>query len=122
MTGVQTCALPISASDLTVSGPYSEILTQLTELYERSRSGYTAADSTVSLPSNSRSKYFLLIYSRGPLSHASKSAFFPAEVASNFGYKDLVEVTVEDMALEVLKELQKLMRLKKMMEAAARPF
>ncbi|XP_071915885.1 probable inactive shikimate kinase like 1, chloroplastic isoform X1 [Coffea arabica] len=86
--------IQLPASDLTVSGSYSEILTQLTELYERSRSGYTAADSTVSLP----------------------------KVASNFGYKDLVEVTVEDMALEVLKELQKLMRLKKMMEAAARPF
>lgn len=86
--------IQLPASELTNSGSYPQVLTQLTRLYEKSQSGYTAADSTVSL----------------------------AKVASKLGYEDLVEVTVEDMALEVLKELQKLMRLKKMMEAAARPF
>ncbi|KAL3526258.1 hypothetical protein ACH5RR_010914 [Cinchona calisaya] len=84
----------LPASESATSGSYPEVFTQLTTVYEKSQSGYTAADSIVSLP----------------------------KVASKLGYEDLVEVTVEDMALEVLNELQRLTRVKKMMEAAARPF
>lgn len=76
-------------------------MAQLTELYERSQSGYTAADSTISLASKSTIRMFSAHFSRGSLSHVSNSFSFLAEVASNLGYEDLAEVTIEDMALEV---------------------
>ncbi|KAI5651062.1 hypothetical protein M9H77_37067 [Catharanthus roseus] len=88
----ETIQLPASESE--ISGSYSEVLNQLTKKYEESRNEYATADSTVSIQ----------------------------KVASTLGYEDLDAVTVEDMALEVLKELEKLTRLKKMMEEAARPF
>ncbi|KAL6954346.1 shikimate kinase [Sarracenia purpurea var. burkii] len=84
----------LSASEIFRSGSYSEVFTQLTVLYEEMRGGYATADATVSLH----------------------------KVASQLGYDDLDEVTKEDMAFEVLKEIEKLMRVKKMMEEAARPF
>ncbi|GAB4847352.1 hypothetical protein Ancab_026410, partial [Ancistrocladus abbreviatus] len=72
----------------------SEVLTQLTTLYKESRGGYATADASVSLQ----------------------------KVASKLGFDELDEVTDEDMALEVLKEIEKLTRVKKMMEEARRPF
>ncbi|PQP94445.1 putative inactive shikimate kinase like 1 chloroplastic isoform X2 [Prunus yedoensis var. nudiflora] len=44
------------------------------------------------------------------------------KLACKLSYDDFGDVTTEDMALEVLKEIEKLTRVKKMMEAAARPF
>ncbi|XP_059641967.1 probable inactive shikimate kinase like 1, chloroplastic isoform X2 [Cornus florida] len=84
----------LSASENFNSVPNSEVMTQLTVMYEEMRGGYAIADATVSLP----------------------------KVASQLGYDDLDAVTTEDMALEVLKEIGRLTRVKKMMEAAARPF
>ncbi|GAY62649.1 hypothetical protein CUMW_219550 [Citrus unshiu] len=74
--------------------PESEVLPQLFALYKEMRDGYATADATVSLQ----------------------------KVASQLGYDDLDAVTTEDMTLEVLKEIEKLTRKKKMMEEAARPF
>lgn len=74
--------------------PESEVLPQLFALYKEMRDGYATADVTVSLQ----------------------------KVASQLGYDDLDAVTTEDMTLEVLKEIEKLTRKKKMMEEAARPF
>lgn len=86
--------IQLPASEFNIYGSYSEVLIQLTKKYEESRSGYSTADSTVSVQN----------------------------VATTFGYEELEAVTVEDMTLEVLKEIEKLTRLKKMMEEAARPF
>ncbi|ESR60240.1 hypothetical protein CICLE_v10017811mg, partial [Citrus x clementina] len=91
--------------------PESEVLPQLFALYKEMRDGYATADATVSLQSN---KIYYLI--------GNGSFFFLTEVASQLGYDDLDAVTTEDMTLEVLKEIEKLTRKKKMMEEAARPF
>nr|XP_024933628.2 probable inactive shikimate kinase like 1, chloroplastic isoform X2 [Ziziphus jujuba var. spinosa] len=72
----------------------SEVLTQLASLYEKMRGGYGTADATVSLQ----------------------------KIAYKLGYDDLNAVTAEDMTLEVLKEIEKLTRVKRMMEEAAKPF
>ncbi|KAF4397542.1 hypothetical protein G4B88_027282 [Cannabis sativa] len=72
----------------------SEVFTQLASLYEEMREGYATADTTISLQ----------------------------KVASKLGYDDVNAVTTEDMTLEVLKEIERLTRVKKMMEEAARPF
>ncbi|XP_050235306.1 probable inactive shikimate kinase like 1, chloroplastic [Mercurialis annua] len=72
----------------------SEVLTQLVATYEQMRGGYATADATISLQ----------------------------KVAVQLGYDELDSVTTEDMTLEVLKELEKLTRVKKMMQEAARPF
>ncbi|XP_062105368.1 probable inactive shikimate kinase like 1, chloroplastic isoform X3 [Humulus lupulus] len=72
----------------------SEVFSQLASLYEEMRNGYATADSIISLQ----------------------------KVASQLGYDDVNAVTTEDMTLEVLKEIERLTRVKKMMEAAARPF
>ncbi|KAK4757123.1 hypothetical protein SAY87_007250 [Trapa incisa] len=72
----------------------SEELTQLAALYEKLKGGYATADVTVSLQ----------------------------RIASLCGYDDFDAVTVEDVAMEVLKEIEKLTRVKKMMEEAGRPF
>ncbi|KAG6659019.1 probable inactive shikimate kinase like 1, chloroplastic isoform X1 [Carya illinoinensis] len=84
----------LSDLELFASEAYSEVLTQLTTLYEETRGGYATADATVSLQ----------------------------KVACQLGYDDLDAVTTENMTLEVLKEIEKLTRVKKMMESAARPF
>ncbi|KAL7234514.1 hypothetical protein ACSBR1_018011 [Camellia fascicularis] len=67
---------------------------QLVVLYEELKGGYATADTTVSLH----------------------------KVASQLGHDDLDAVTKEDMALEVLMEIEKLVRVKKMMEEATKPF
>ncbi|XP_030484926.2 probable inactive shikimate kinase like 1, chloroplastic isoform X3 [Cannabis sativa] len=72
----------------------SEVFTQLASLYEEMREGYATADTTISLQ----------------------------KVASKLGYDDVNAITTEDMTLEVLKEIERLTRVKKMMEEAARPF
>ncbi|XP_002512880.2 probable inactive shikimate kinase like 1, chloroplastic [Ricinus communis] len=77
-----------------LSGADSEELTELIATFEAMRGGYATADATISLQ----------------------------KVAVNLGYDALDSVTAEDMTLEVLKEIEKLTRLKKMLEEAARPF
>lgn len=67
---------------------------ELSAVYQEMRDGYAIADATVSLQ----------------------------KVASALGYDSLDAVTTEDMTMEVLAELEKLTRVKKMMEEAARPF
>ncbi|XP_052196585.1 probable inactive shikimate kinase like 1, chloroplastic isoform X2 [Diospyros lotus] len=84
----------LSASENFGSGSYPEVFDQLAELYEEMRGGYATADATVSLQ----------------------------KVANQLGYDELDAVAKEDIALEVLKEIEKLIRVKKMMEEAARPF
>ncbi|KAL3722942.1 hypothetical protein ACJRO7_035178 [Eucalyptus globulus] len=77
-----------------------DALAQLAGLYEDTRVGYATADANVS----------------------SNCPFSFAEVASQYGHDDFSAVTVEDLAMEVLKEIEKLTRVKKMMEEAGRPF
>lgn len=84
----------LPAFEISITGSYSEILAQLTALYEESQGGYATADTTISLP----------------------------KVASQLGYDDMESVSTEELCLEVLKEISKLMRVKKMMEEAGRPF
>lgn len=86
--------LQLPALELSTSGSYSEVFAQLTDLYKQMQGGYATADATISLQ----------------------------KVAWQLGYDDLDAVTVEDMGLEVLKEIERLMRVKKLMEEAARPF
>lgn len=73
---------------------FSEALSDLAKLYEENRDGYATADATVSLQ----------------------------KLVTKFGYDEFEQVTVEDMALEVLKEIEKLTRVKKLMQEAGRPF
>ncbi|KAK4417934.1 putative inactive shikimate kinase like 1, chloroplastic [Sesamum alatum] len=86
--------IQLSASDTPICNSSSEVLAQLTALYNSARSGYSTADATISLQ----------------------------KVASQLGYDELDAVTSEDLCMEVLKEVGRLMRVKKMMEEAARPF
>eukprot|EP00262_Sarcandra_glabra_P017996 TRINITY_DN633_c0_g1_i1.p1 TRINITY_DN633_c0_g1~~TRINITY_DN633_c0_g1_i1.p1 ORF type:complete len:305 (+),score=57.11 TRINITY_DN633_c0_g1_i1:45-917(+) len=72
----------------------SEVLAKLTKQYSEMRGGYATADATISLQ----------------------------RVASELSYDNVNMVTPEDMAVEVLKEIERLTRVKKMMEEAARPF
>ncbi|KAJ7971747.1 Shikimate kinase [Quillaja saponaria] len=83
-----------ASEEISNLGSYSEVLTQVTDLYNELRGGYATADATVSLQ----------------------------KVAAQLGYDDLDAVTREDLILEVLNEIEKLTRVKKMMEAATRPF
>ncbi|CAI9111621.1 OLC1v1011882C1 [Oldenlandia corymbosa var. corymbosa] len=101
---------------------HSEVLMQLTRLYEKSQTGYAAADSTVSLLSKKFHSRWGYLGSFEVDSLCLTAVPFATGIASKLGYQDLDELTVEDIALEVLRELQKLTRVKKMMEAAARPF
>ncbi|XP_030450212.1 probable inactive shikimate kinase like 1, chloroplastic isoform X2 [Syzygium oleosum] len=84
----------LPSSQLSTSQSYSEVLAQLAALYEETRVGYATADVNVSLQ----------------------------KVASQYGRDDFSAVTVEDLAMEVLKEIEKLTRVKKMMQEAGRPF
>lgn len=43
-------------------------------------------------------------------------------VASQLGYSGVDSVTLEDMVLEIVRQIEKLIRMKEMMEAAGRPF
>ncbi|KAJ9540274.1 hypothetical protein OSB04_026780 [Centaurea solstitialis] len=81
-------------SEISSSASHSEVLDQLAMLYEELQGGYAVADATISLQ----------------------------KVAGQLGYDDIETVSPEDMGLEILTELEKLMRVKKMMEEAARPF
>lgn len=73
---------------------HAQVLEELSKRYNEMKGGYGTADAIVSLQ----------------------------RVASQLGYEDLNSVTPEDMTVEVLKEIEKLTKVKKMMEAAARPF
>ncbi|BFG27172.1 hypothetical protein CerSpe_134460 [Prunus speciosa] len=84
----------LPALNLSASASYPEVLTHLSTSYEEVRGGYETADATISVE----------------------------KLACKLSYDDFGDVTTEDMALEVLKEIEKLTRVKKMMEAAARPF
>ncbi|XXG78340.1 hypothetical protein AAC387_Pa08g2299 [Persea americana] len=79
---------------LAPSDSFPEVLAKLTMLYEEMRGAYATADATVSLQ----------------------------KIASQLEYDDMEAVTPEDMAMEVLREIEKLTRVKKMMEEAAKPF
>ncbi|XP_077227915.1 shikimate kinase like 1 [Tasmannia lanceolata] len=79
---------------ISTSDSFTEELAKLANLYEEMRGGYATADATVSLQ----------------------------KVASKLGYDSMEMVTTEEMAIEALNEIEKLTRVKKMMEAAARPF
>ncbi|XP_054776146.1 probable inactive shikimate kinase like 1, chloroplastic isoform X2 [Prosopis cineraria] len=83
-----------SSFEVSSSGSHEELMSQLAALYDKYRDGYATADAVVSLQ----------------------------KVASGLGYEDLGDVTEEEMTLEVLRELEKLTRTKKMLEEAARPF
>nr|WGS95730.1 shikimate kinase [Crinum x powellii] len=73
---------------------FTEVLQELSARYLEMTEGYRTADTTVSLQ----------------------------RVATELGFEDIGCVTSEDMALEALKEIERLTRVKKMMEEAARPF
>ncbi|KVI09258.1 probable inactive shikimate kinase like 1, chloroplastic [Cynara cardunculus var. scolymus] len=81
-------------SEISSSASHSEVRSRLAMLYEELQGGYAVADATISLQ----------------------------KVAGQLGYDDIGTVSTGDMGLEVLSELEKLMRVKKMMEEAARPF
>ncbi|KAF7819371.1 shikimate kinase [Senna tora] len=80
--------------EISPSGSRSEVMTELAALYNKYRDGYATADAVISLQ----------------------------KVASGLGYENLGDITGEEMTLEVLKEIEKLTRSKKMIEEAARPF
>ncbi|KAK7315511.1 hypothetical protein VNO77_34061 [Canavalia gladiata] len=80
--------------EISVSGSYPEVKDELGVLYDKYRDGYATADATISVQ----------------------------KLASRLGCDNLDEITGEDMTLEALKEIEKLTRVKKMMEDAARPF
>ncbi|KAL3722945.1 hypothetical protein ACJRO7_035181 [Eucalyptus globulus] len=84
----------LPSSQPSTSQSYPEVLAQLAAMYEETRVGYATADANVSLQ----------------------------KVASQCGHDDFSDVTVEDLAMEVLKEIEKLTRVKKMMAEAGRPF
>ncbi|BAU01925.1 hypothetical protein VIGAN_11128700 [Vigna angularis var. angularis] len=90
--------LDLVARDLTedpfVPGPYPEVRDEQGALYDKYRAGYATADAIVSVQ----------------------------KVASRLGRDNLDEVTIEDLTLEALREIEKLTRVKKMIEEAARPF
>ncbi|KAI7746405.1 hypothetical protein M8C21_033635 [Ambrosia artemisiifolia] len=81
-------------AEISPSASHSEVLSQLTMIYEEFQGGYATADATISLQ----------------------------KVAGLLGYDDLEAVSTENMGLELLNEIEKLIRVKKMMEEAARPF
>lgn len=81
-------------SDISPTASHSEVLSQVAMLYKQMQEGYAIADVTISLQ----------------------------KVAGGLGYEDVESVSAEDMGMEVLSEIEKLIRVKKMMEDAARPF
>ncbi|EYU31857.1 hypothetical protein ABFS82_06G002800 [Erythranthe guttata] len=86
--------IQLSAFDTSMCKSSPEVLAQLTMLYNSGRSGYSTADATISLQ----------------------------KIASQLGYDEPDAVTMDDLSVEVLKEIEKLVRVKKMMQEAARPF
>ncbi|MED6108182.1 hypothetical protein PIB30_021128 [Stylosanthes scabra] len=81
-------------SEASSSGSYPEVTDQLAALYNKYRDGYATADAIISVQ----------------------------KVASRLGCDNFDDITTEEMTLEALKEIQKLTRVKKMLEEAARPF
>ncbi|XP_068502484.1 probable inactive shikimate kinase like 1, chloroplastic isoform X3 [Phaseolus vulgaris] len=81
-------------SEIPISGSYPEVKDELGAIYVKYRAGYATADAIISVQ----------------------------KVASRLGCDNLDEVTREDLTLEALKEIEKLTRVKKMIEEAARPF
>lgn len=71
-----------------------QVVKQLGDLFEEMKSGYATADATISLQ----------------------------RVANQLGYDDMDSVSTEDMVMKVLVEIEKLTRVKKLLEDAARPF
>ncbi|KAL6508145.1 hypothetical protein OROHE_021687 [Orobanche hederae] len=86
--------LVVCAGNGAVKSATNLVQAQVATLYNSGRSGYSTADVTISLQ----------------------------KVAFQLGYDELDAVTIEDLCLEVLKEMEKLVRVKKMVEEAARPF
>ncbi|XP_065043021.1 probable inactive shikimate kinase like 1, chloroplastic isoform X3 [Musa acuminata AAA Group] len=87
------------SSPITINAPESDsfteqVLESLMQQYNDLKEGFGTADTTVSLQ----------------------------KVAAQLGCEDFTSVTPEVMVLEVLKGLERLMSVKKMMEAAAKPF
>lgn len=82
------------ASQTTDLGSCSDVVKQLGDLFEEMKSGYATADATISLQ----------------------------RVANQLGYDDMDSVSTEDMVMKVLVEIEKLTRVKKLLEDAARPF
>ncbi|KAK7271043.1 hypothetical protein RJT34_26632 [Clitoria ternatea] len=80
--------------EISISGSYLEVKNELGALYDKYRDGYATADATISVQ----------------------------KIASRLGYDNLDDITQEDMAMEALREIEKLTRVKKMIEEAARPF
>ncbi|XP_061373367.1 probable inactive shikimate kinase like 1, chloroplastic isoform X2 [Gastrolobium bilobum] len=80
--------------EISTSGSYPEVTNELGALYNKYRDGYATADAIISVQ----------------------------KVASRLGYDNLDDITREDMTLEALREIEKLTRIKMMMEEAARPF
>ncbi|CAH2045294.1 unnamed protein product [Thlaspi arvense] len=76
------------------SEPIPELFDALKASYEKSRKGYDTADATISLQ----------------------------RIATKLECEDVETLASEDIALEVLKEIEKMTRVKKMMEEASRPF
>lgn len=73
---------------------FSKVLEEISNQHNALKQGYETSDARVSLQ----------------------------KVASQLGHEEMDSVTPEDMAIEVLKEIEKLTKVKKMMEAAAKPF
>ncbi|CAM8985128.1 unnamed protein product [Rhodiola kirilowii] len=98
--GISVCLdlpLEIVANNVMESlgeGSASEVISQLIVQYNENKSGYSNSDVTVSLQ----------------------------KVALELGYEDIELVTKDDLALAVIKEIEKLTRVKKLLEEAARPF
>ncbi len=80
--------------EISTSGSYPEVRNEVAALYNKYRDGYATADVVISLQ----------------------------KVACRLGYDNLDDITSEDLTLEALTEIEKLTRVKKMMEEAARPF
>ncbi|XP_051121066.1 probable inactive shikimate kinase like 1, chloroplastic isoform X2 [Andrographis paniculata] len=90
--------IQFSASDMPRCGSSSEVQAQVIALYNSAEGGYNTADVVVSLQSEC------------------------ADVASQLGRCDVETVSAEDLCLTVLKGIERLVRAKKMMEEAGRPF
>nr|GEW62918.1 probable inactive shikimate kinase like 1, chloroplastic isoform X2 [Tanacetum cinerariifolium] len=86
--------LRLFGTEISPSASLSEVVSQLAMLKNELQEGYAMADATISLE----------------------------KVAGFLGYDDFDAVSTEDMGLELMTELEKLMRVKKMMEEAAKPF
>ncbi|GAU47150.1 hypothetical protein TSUD_287330 [Trifolium subterraneum] len=84
----------VPSLDISTSGSSPEVMDELVTVYNKYKDGYATADAVISLQ----------------------------KVATRLGYENLDDITIEDMALEVLGEIEKLTRVKKMMAEAARPF